>query len=107
MACLVVGLPGVHGIALARSLFRVAGGNEGDYETYKPQAGIVNSVGLRDILMAHQDRSKVERGRRALVTFSFGSAGIFLIGSLTQDAKLVAVYLRSGNIVVVGCGWRE
>ncbi|KAJ3335993.1 hypothetical protein HDU93_003896 [Gonapodya sp. JEL0774] len=106
MARAVVGLPGVRDIALSRS--RTAGGNrnggrdqEGDYETYKPQAGIVNFYGLKDTLMAHQDRSEVEWGRRALVSFSFGSTGIFLIGSSTRDVKPVAVYLRSGDIVVM------
>ncbi|KAJ3336754.1 hypothetical protein HDU93_002264 [Gonapodya sp. JEL0774] len=104
MALSMVGLPGARVIALARSLFRAAGGDkdqEGIYKAYKTQAVIVKLVSLKDTLMAHQNRSEVERGRRALVSFSLSSTGIFLIGSSTRDVKPVAVYLRFRDIVVM------
>ncbi|KXS16587.1 hypothetical protein M427DRAFT_55247 [Gonapodya prolifera JEL478] len=86
----VVGFPGIREI--------VMGGK--DAEMYEPQGGIVNYYGLKDTLMAHQDRSEAD-GESPLVSISFGSTGIFLVGGATKDSPPIAIFLRSGDIVVL------
>ncbi|KNC97061.1 alkylated DNA repair protein AlkB [Spizellomyces punctatus DAOM BR117] len=67
---------------------------------WKAEAGIINFYGLKDALMAHQDRSE-ENAAAPLVSFSFGHSCIFLIGTESRDDIPTSVVLRSGDVLVM------
>ncbi|TPX61027.1 hypothetical protein PhCBS80983_g01326 [Powellomyces hirtus] len=69
-------------------------------EKWKSEAGIVNFYQLRDLLMAHQDRSE-ENSEAPLVSFSFGNSCIFLIGTDSRDDIPTPILLRSGDVLVM------
>ncbi|KAG9293657.1 hypothetical protein G9A89_018994 [Geosiphon pyriformis] len=74
--------------------------NQYPIEKWRPEAGVVNYYQLRDNLMAHVDRSEINT-RAPLVSISFGHACIFLMGGPTRDHPPKAIYLRSGDILVM------
>ncbi|OZJ06153.1 hypothetical protein BZG36_01040 [Bifiguratus adelaidae] len=67
---------------------------------YTPQAGVINYYQMRDSLMAHVDKSEAWMGG-ALVSISLGNTAIFLMGGKTRDTPPIAMYLRSGDTVVM------
>jgi alkylated DNA repair protein alkB family protein 1 len=70
------------------------------FENYKPEAGIINYYHLNSTLSAHQDHS--EKNMQApLISISFGSSAIFLIGDTSKDIKPKAIWLKSGDIVIM------
>ena len=70
------------------------------YETYRPEAGILNYYHLNSTLNAHQDRSE-ENMEAPLISISFGNPAIFLIGDSTKDTKPYALLINSGDIVIM------
>lgn len=70
------------------------------YDEFRPQAGIVNYYHLNSTLSVHQDYS--EKNHEApLISMSLGSSAIFLIGNENRMSKPSALYLKSGDIVIM------
>ncbi|KAI8876631.1 hypothetical protein K501DRAFT_261852 [Backusella circina FSU 941] len=69
-------------------------------EDYKAEAGVVNYYQYRDALMGHVDRSELNMDA-PLVSLSLGSSCIYVIGGETRDTEPAALYLRSGDMVVM------
>lgn len=69
-------------------------------EQYEPQGGIINFYGEKDSLTAHIDHSEAE-AVRPLVSVSLGASAIFLVGGPTRDQAPIALYLRSGDVVLM------
>jgi alkylated DNA repair protein alkB family protein 1 len=70
------------------------------YESYRPEAGIVNYYHLNSTLNAHQDRSELNM-EAPLISLSFGNPAIFLIGDETKDTKPYAMLIKSGDIMIM------
>jgi alkylated DNA repair protein alkB family protein 1 len=67
---------------------------------YRPEAGIVNYYHLNSTLSAHQDYS--EKNMNApLISVSLGNSAIFLVGGQSRAVKPTALYLSSGDVVVM------
>jgi len=65
------------------------------------EAAIVNFYALDTVLCGHLD--DVEYDRIApIVSVSFGSSAIFLLGGKTKDTAPVPILIRSGDIMVMG-----
>ena len=71
-----------------------------NYNDYRPQAGIVNYYHLNSTLSVHQDYSEVNQ-EAPLISMSLGSSAIFLIGDENRASKPSALYLKSGDIVIM------
>lgn len=71
------------------------------FKSYSPEAGIINFYHLDSTLSAHQDRS--EKNMNApLISISFGSSSIFLIGDTSKYTRRPrALLIKSGDIVVM------
>ncbi|KAI9006963.1 2OG-Fe(II) oxygenase superfamily-domain-containing protein [Hyaloraphidium curvatum] len=67
---------------------------------YIPQAGVVNFYSHDSALHSHQDRSE-PNSEAPLVSISLGTPCVFLMGGMTVDERPDAVWLRSGDIVVM------
>ena len=67
---------------------------------YSPQAGIINYYQSKDTLTGHVDKSE-ENMSAPLISYSFGSACVFLLGGKTREDPVVAVMLRSGDVCVL------
>ncbi|KAJ3060527.1 hypothetical protein HK102_009460 [Quaeritorhiza haematococci] len=86
---------------LASTVIRFTEGITGyDSRKYVPEAGVVNYYSMKDALMAHQDRSE-ENMEAPLVSFSFGHACIYLIGTTTVNDPPTPFILRSGDVVIM------
>ncbi|XP_014085376.1 nucleic acid dioxygenase ALKBH1 [Bactrocera oleae] len=70
------------------------------FQLYKAQAAIVNFYPIGTTLSAHTDHSEPNR-TAPLFSFSFGQTAIFLIGGRTKEISPLAVYLRSGDVLVM------
>ncbi|XP_011193128.1 nucleic acid dioxygenase ALKBH1 [Zeugodacus cucurbitae] len=70
------------------------------FKFYESQAAIVNFYPIGTTLSAHTDHSEPNR-TAPLFSFSFGQTAIFLIGGRTKDVSPLAVYLRSGDVLVM------
>ncbi|KOC61223.1 Alkylated DNA repair protein alkB like protein 1 [Habropoda laboriosa] len=71
-----------------------------DFKDFKAEAAIVNYYRMNSTLAGHTDHSEVNVDA-PLFSISFGQTAIFLIGGLTQDDAANAMFLRSGDIVVM------
>ncbi|KAG4077245.1 hypothetical protein HA402_009874 [Bradysia odoriphaga] len=71
-----------------------------NFGEYSAEAAIVNFYPIGTTLAGHTDHS--ERNLDApLFSFSFGQSAIFLIGGTTKDIKPTAMFLHSGDIVIM------
>ncbi|KAI8075040.1 hypothetical protein BC940DRAFT_363091 [Gongronella butleri] len=89
--------------SVVRSVQGVAGSNwrnTYDSSQYRAEAGVINYYQYRDTLMGHVDRSELNMDA-PLVSISLGNACIFLIGGADRETEPSALYLRSGDIVVM------
>ncbi|XP_052861917.1 nucleic acid dioxygenase ALKBH1 [Anopheles cruzii] len=68
--------------------------------SFSPEAAIVNYYPIGSTLAGHTDHSE-EDLTVPLFSFSFGLAGIFLIGGTTREEKPDALLLMSGDVVVM------
>jgi len=73
---------------------------------FEPEAAIVNYYHLDSTLSGHQDRSE-ETTDAPLFSISFGQAAIFLIGGETKTVNPAAIYLKSGDVVVMAGNSRK
>ncbi|TMW42474.1 hypothetical protein DOY81_012445, partial [Sarcophaga bullata] len=70
------------------------------YDNFKAQAAIVNYYPIGTTLAGHTDHS--EKNLQApLFSFSFGQTAIFLIGGTTKEEKPCAMFLESGDVLVM------
>lgn len=77
-----------------------------DWSTFKPESGIVNFYQLRNTLMGHIDQSELVEDQ-PLVSLSLGHSAVFLIGGVTRDEKPTAIYLRSGDALIMSGACRR
>lgn len=77
-----------------------------DWSTFLPESGIVNFYQLRNTLMGHIDQSELVEDQ-PLVSLSFGHSAVFLIGGVTRDEKPTAIYLRSGDALIMSGACRR
>ncbi|KAH6940563.1 hypothetical protein HPB50_000798 [Hyalomma asiaticum] len=67
---------------------------------FEPEAAIVNYYAMNSTLSGHVDRSEVDLGS-PLFSVSFGQTAVFLVGGATKDVKPTAMFLKSGDVVVM------
>ncbi|XP_015907019.1 nucleic acid dioxygenase ALKBH1 [Parasteatoda tepidariorum] len=70
------------------------------FKNYNPEAAIVNYYNMKSSLGIHNDHSE-ENVHAPIISFSFGQTGIFLIGALNKFKVPTAIFLRSGDIVIM------
>lgn len=70
------------------------------YDKFLPQAAIINYYHMNSTLSGHTDHSEQDL-EAPLFSFSFGQSAIFLLGGTSIDIKPTALYLHSGDIVVM------
>lgn len=70
------------------------------FMNFKAEAAIVNYYRMNSILNGHTDHSEINT-EAPLFSISFGQSAIFLMGGLTEDDAANAMYLRSGDIVIM------
>ncbi|KAK4780020.1 hypothetical protein SAY87_016126 [Trapa incisa] len=75
-------------------------------EEFKPEAAIVNYFGLGDTLGGHLDDMEADWSR-PIVSMSLGCKAIFLLGGKSREDVPVAMFLRSGDIVLMAGEARE
>lgn len=68
----------------------------------KPEASIINFYPHNKCCMGgHLDDAEDDMSK-PIVSTSFGNTVIFLIGGTSRDVKPVALYIRSGDVVIMG-----
>lgn len=72
---------------------------------YSAEAAIVNFYHMDSTLSGHTDYSEPNR-EAPLISFSFGQSAIFLIGGLTLEENPMAMFLHSGDVVIMAGGSR-
>lgn len=75
-------------------------------EEFKPEAAIVNYYGPSDMLGGHVDDMEAD-WTKPIVSISLGCKCIFLLGGKTRDEAPTAMFLRSGDIVLMAGEARE
>lgn len=82
-------------LGLTSALARALG-----FTDFKAEAAIVNYYRMNSTLAGHTDHSEVNIAA-PLFSVSFGQTAIFLIGGLRQEDPANAMFLRSGDIVIM------
>lgn len=77
-----------------------------DWSNFRPESGIVNFYQLKNTLMGHVDQSELVENK-PLVSLSFGHSAVFLIGGTTRDDKPTAIYLHSGDALIMSGSCRR
>ncbi|XP_024023830.1 alpha-ketoglutarate-dependent dioxygenase alkB [Morus notabilis] len=75
-------------------------------EEFKPEAAIVNYFGLGDTLGGHLDDMEKDWSR-PIVSMSLGCKAIFLLGGKSREDPPLAMFLRSGDVVLMAGEARE
>lgn len=70
------------------------------FQDFQAEAGILNYYRLGSTLGIHVDRSELDHSR-PLLSFSFGRSAIFLLGGLRRDEAPTAMFMHSGDIMVM------
>ncbi|XP_068715763.1 nucleic acid dioxygenase ALKBH1-like [Montipora foliosa] len=70
------------------------------YSDYFPEAGIVNYYPLGGSMGGHTDHYESDLSW-PLISLSFGQSAIFLIGGATRDVRPSALYVHSGDILIM------
>ncbi|KAG5324534.1 ALKB1 dioxygenase, partial [Acromyrmex heyeri] len=70
------------------------------FSDFKAEAAIVNYYRMNSTLAGHTDHSEMNI-TAPLFSISFGQTAIFLIGGLKQEDPANAIFLRSGDVVVM------
>ncbi|XP_053951066.1 nucleic acid dioxygenase ALKBH1 [Anastrepha ludens] len=70
------------------------------FKNYESQAAIVNFYPIGTTLSAHTDHSEPNR-TAPLFSLSFGQTAIFLIGGKSKEVSPLAIFLRSGDLLVM------
>ncbi|KAG8320527.1 Nucleic acid dioxygenase alkbh1 [Homalodisca vitripennis] len=83
---------------LSRLIVRAIGDRAGD--SYRAEAAIINFYHLDSTLSGHKDVSEPNM-TSPLLSVSFGQSAIFLVGGDSLDDPVKAMFLHSGDIVVM------
>ncbi|OVA09538.1 Oxoglutarate/iron-dependent dioxygenase [Macleaya cordata] len=75
-------------------------------EEFQPEAAIVNYFGSGDMLGGHLDDMEADWSK-PIVSISLGCKAIFLLGGKSRDDLPLAMFLRSGDIVLMAGQARE
>jgi alkylated DNA repair protein alkB family protein 1 len=75
-------------------------------EEFSPEAAIVNYFGSGDMLGGHLDDME-EDWSKPIVSMSLGCKAIFLLGGKSRDDEPLAMFLRSGDVVLMAGEARE
>ncbi|XP_078352398.1 nucleic acid dioxygenase ALKBH1-like [Oculina patagonica] len=70
------------------------------FPSFKPEAGIINYYHLDSTLSGHTDHSELDL-TAPLFSLSFGQSAIFLLGGKTREQAPLAMYLRSGDVMIM------
>ncbi|MED6172501.1 hypothetical protein PIB30_050647 [Stylosanthes scabra] len=73
---------------------------------FQPEAAIVNYFGLGDTLGGHLDDMEADWSK-PIVSLSLGCKAIFLLGGKTREDPPLAMFLRSGDVVLMAGEARE
>lgn len=66
-----------------------------------PECCLVNYYGAEAKMGLHQDRDEAEM-QWPVVSISLGDEGLFRMGNVTRGGKTESIWLRSGDVVVMG-----
>jgi alkylated DNA repair protein (DNA oxidative demethylase) len=66
-----------------------------------PESCLINFYGEGARMGMHQDRDEADL-TQPVVSFSLGNDGLFRIGNLTRGGKTESIWLKSGDVVVMG-----
>ncbi|XP_047332826.1 alpha-ketoglutarate-dependent dioxygenase alkB [Impatiens glandulifera] len=77
-----------------------------DGEGFQPEAAIVNYFGPGDTLGGHRDDMEVDWSR-PIVSMSLGCKAIFLLGGKSREDEPMAMFMRSGDIMLMAGEARE
>ncbi|XP_021899617.1 alpha-ketoglutarate-dependent dioxygenase alkB [Carica papaya] len=75
-------------------------------EEFQPEAAIVNYFGLGDTLGGHLDDMEAD-WTKPIVSLSLGCKAIFLLGGKSREDTPLAMFLRSGDVVLMAGDARE
>ncbi|KAM5568222.1 alpha-ketoglutarate-dependent dioxygenase alkB [Rosa sericea] len=75
-------------------------------EDFQPEAAIVNYFGLGDMLGGHLDDMEADWSK-PIVSMSLGCKAIFLLGGKLREDPPLAMFLRSGDVVLMAGEARE
>ncbi|KAI3515974.1 hypothetical protein L1887_14881 [Cichorium endivia] len=75
-------------------------------EEFQPEAAIVNYFGSSDMLGGHLDDMEADWSK-PIVSMSLGCKAIFLLGGKSRNDPPLAMFLRSGDIVLMAGEARE
>ncbi|XP_028044923.1 nucleic acid dioxygenase ALKBH1 [Monomorium pharaonis] len=70
------------------------------FSDFKAEAAIVNYYRMNSTLAGHTDHSEMNV-TAPLFSISFGQTAVFLIGGLKQEDSANALFLRSGDVVIM------
>uniref|UniRef100_A0A8D0GUF6 Nucleic acid dioxygenase ALKBH1 n=1 Tax=Sphenodon punctatus TaxID=8508 RepID=A0A8D0GUF6_SPHPU len=70
------------------------------FQSFQAEAGILNYYHFDSSLGIHVDESELDHSQ-PLISFSFGQSSIFLLGGLKQDEAPTAMFIHSGDIMVM------
>ncbi|EZA61237.1 Alkylated DNA repair protein alkB-like protein [Ooceraea biroi] len=70
------------------------------FQDFKAEAAIVNYYRMNSTLAGHTDHSEAN-AMAPLFSISFGQTAIFLIGGLKHEDSANALFLRSGDVVIM------
>lgn len=70
------------------------------FSDFKAEAAIINYYRMNSTLAGHTDHSEINI-TAPLFSISFGQTAIFLIGGLRQEDPANAIFLRSGDVIVM------
>jgi len=85
--------------AIPKSILDIWGQLSGSDRT--PECCLVNLYRETAKMGMHQDRDEAEFGE-PVVSVSLGDEGLFRIGNLTRGGKSESIWLKSGDVVVMG-----
>ncbi|XP_071962026.1 nucleic acid dioxygenase ALKBH1-like [Antedon mediterranea] len=71
-----------------------------EFMNFTPEAGIVNFYHMDSTLGGHTDHSEYDM-TAPLFSISFGQTAVFLIGGPTKTTKPVAMFVNSGDVIVM------
>ncbi|KAI3467710.1 hypothetical protein Pfo_024373 [Paulownia fortunei] len=92
--------------ALCQLAKRMAGPAMPCGEEFQPEAAIVNYFGLGDMLGGHLDDMEKDWSK-PIVSMSLGCKAIFLLGGKSREHTPIAMFLRSGDVVLMAGEARE
>ncbi|XP_071798633.1 nucleic acid dioxygenase ALKBH1-like [Asterias amurensis] len=71
------------------------------YPSFDTQAAIVNYYHLDSTLGGHTDHSEFDL-TAPIISYSLGQSAVFLLGGKSKETTPLAMYLHSGDIIVMG-----